>query len=75
MIAFPSRVTSRPAWQAHCNLFPDDLFPEDFDRFNMGIAGLCAPTNAFPLRDQVLVQGGTISLSSWVFRFGARYVF
>lgn len=56
-------------------LFSDEDFPTDFDRFNMGIPDLCRPSNAFPLRDQVLVQGGTISLSSWAFRFGLRYVF
>jgi hypothetical protein len=36
---------------------------------------MCRPSNAFPFQDQVLVQGGTINLSSWVFRFGVRYVF
>ena len=56
-------------------LFPDELFPPDFDRFNRGIVDLCRPSNAFPFSDQVLVQGGTINLSSWVFRFGVRYVF
>ena len=59
--------------------FVDADFPEvdgePFDRFNMGIPGFCRPQNAFPLRDQLLVQGGTIDLSSWIFRFGVRYVF
>jgi opacity protein-like surface antigen len=56
-------------------LFSEDDFPPDFDRFNMGIVDMCRPSNAFPLLDQVLVQGGTIDLSAWVFRLGVRYVF
>ena len=56
-------------------LFTDADFPEGFDRFLQGIPGMCRPSAAFPLRDQVLVQGGTIDLSSWVFRLGIRYAF
>jgi opacity protein-like surface antigen len=56
-------------------LFSDDDFPPNFDRFNQGIPGMCRPSAAFPLRDQVLVQGGTIDLSAWVFRLGIRYAF
>ncbi len=55
--------------------FSEEDFVPGFDRFNNGIVDMCRPSNAFPFSDQVLVQGGTIDLSSWVFRFGVRYVF
>ena len=58
-----------------CTVFVPSSLPPDFDVNLMGIPGKCRPSFAFPLRDQVLVQGGTINLSSWIFRFGVRYVF
>ncbi len=58
-----------------CTVFFPSQLPPDFDVNLMGIPGKCRPSFAFPLRDQVLVQGGTIDLSAWIFRFGVRYVF